>query len=129
MSNNGTPGSHPHADRKNWKPAETGGEYLANCREGLESYSERRMAKLLGSSRVQLYRAKLMAELPEELFELLLANDVTSSRELANVARGLRGKGPNGECERCPHCGYVLRLRGPWKPETARIVNEWIASQ
>jgi hypothetical protein len=87
------------------------------------------MAKLLGWSRVQLYRARLMAELPEELFDLLLANGIASSRKLANVARGLRGEGPNGECERCPNCGYLLRLRGPWKPETARIVNEWIASQ
>ena len=48
---NGTPGSHPHSDRPNWRQAETLDEYLANCREGLEQYSDRRAAKLMGVSR------------------------------------------------------------------------------
>ena len=32
----GSPGSHPHSDRPNWRPAETVEEYLNNVREGLE---------------------------------------------------------------------------------------------
>ena len=68
-----SPGSHPHSDRPNWEPAETANDYLRNCREGLEAYSDRRMAKLLGWSRAHLWRAKLMAEIPEDLFERLPA--------------------------------------------------------
>jgi hypothetical protein len=45
----------------NWQPASTKVDYLRNCREGLEDYSERRLAKLLGWSRIRIHRAKLMA--------------------------------------------------------------------
>jgi hypothetical protein len=104
-------------------------EYEANCRAGLERYSERRAAELLGWSRIRLYRARLMAELPDDLFDRLLADGVSSSRELAAVARGRRGEAGACESERCPHCGVLLRLRGPWRPSTARLVNDWIASR
>ncbi len=125
----GAPGSHPHSDRPNWRPAETADEYVRNCQEGLETYSERRMAKLLGISRARLWRWKLMAEIPEELFERLLAemNHVPSTKELANVGRALYGHGPAHDVERCPHCGEVLRVRGRWRPDTAKIVNEWLS--
>jgi hypothetical protein len=43
----GSRGSHPHSDRPNWRPAETYDEYVSNCQEGLEEWSERRAAKLL----------------------------------------------------------------------------------
>ncbi len=121
------PGSHPHSDRPNWRPAETADEYVRNCQDGLEAYSERRMAKLLGISRARLWRWKLMAEVPEELFERLLAetSHVPSTKELANVARALNGHGPTHDAERCPHCGEVLRVRGRWRPGTAKVVNEW----
>ncbi len=127
----GSPGSHPHSDRPNWQPAETVDEYVRNCQEGLETYSERRMAKLFGISRARLWRWKLMAEIPEELFEQLLAetNHVPSTKELANVARALNGHGPSHDAERCPHCGEVLRVRGRWRPGTAKIVNDWLKEQ
>ncbi len=141
MTKSGSPGSHPHSDRPNWQPAETADDYMRNCREGLETFSERRMAKLLGWSRTHpkllgwsrthLWRAKLMAEIPEELFNRLLAesNHVPSAKELANVARALNGAGPPHDVERCPHCGEVIRERGGWRPITARIVNEWLSEQ
>ena len=89
---NGSPGSHPHADRRNWKPAETIDEYLQNCREGLEDYSQRKAAGLWRVSRSELQRWELMAEIPEPLFEALLAAPrVPSTTALAGVARALRG--------------------------------------
>ena len=41
-----SPGSNPHADRPNWRPPETIGEYVSNCQENLEVYTDRRFAKL-----------------------------------------------------------------------------------
>ena len=124
----GSPGSHPHSDRPNWRPAETVADYQRNCDDGLETYSERRMAKLLGVSRTALWRWRMMAEIPEELFERLLAeaNHVPSTKELANIGRALNGHGPDHDAERCPHCGEVIRVRGRWRPSTAKIVNEWL---
>ena len=126
-----SPGSHPHSDRPNWQPAENSDEYVRNCQEGLEVYSERRMAKLLGISRARLWRWKLLAEIPEDLFERLLAraDHVPSTKELANVARALNGLGPPHDVELCPHCGEVLRVRGRWRSSTARIVNEWLSER
>ena len=125
------PGSHPHSDRPNWRPAETAEEYLRNCDEGLEAYSERRMAKLLGVSRTALWRWKMIAEIPEELFERLLAkpDHALSTKELANIGRALNGRGPSHDAECCPHCGEVLRVRGRWRSSTAKIVNEWLKEQ
>ena len=48
---------------RNWQPAETIEDYLRNCREGSEEYSERRAAQLLGWPRMKVYRAKLMADI------------------------------------------------------------------
>jgi len=89
------------------------------------------MAKLLGWSRAHLWRAKLMAEIPEELFERLLAraDHAPSTKELANVARALNGHGPTHDAEHCPHCGKVLRVRGRWRAGTAKIVNEWLSDK
>ncbi len=131
MAVSGSPGSHPHSDRPNWRPAETAKEYVSNCQEGLEAYSERRMAKMLGVSRARLWRWKLMAGIPEELFEHLLVetDHVPSTKELANVGRALNGRGPAHDAEYCPHCGEVLRVRGRWRSSTARIVNQWLSER
>ncbi len=127
----GSPESHPHSDRPNWQPAQTADAYLRNCDDGLETYSERRMAKLLGVSRTTLWRWKWMGEIPDELFERLLdrADRVPSTTEFANIGRALYGRGPAHDVERCPHCGEVLRVRGRWRPSTAKIVNEWLREQ
>ncbi len=129
MTEPGSPGSHPHSDRPNWQPAETADDYLRNCKDGLEVYSDRRMAKLMGISRANLWRWKLMAEIPEELFERLMArtDHTLSTKEIANVARALNGNGPSHDAECCPHCGEVLRVRGRWQPDTEKIVNEWLS--
>jgi len=79
MTDDGSPGSHPHSDRPNWQQAETIADYARNIREGLEEYSDRRAAKLLGRSRIHVYRAKLMAELPNALFERLLGRRLIKS--------------------------------------------------
>ena len=128
---NGSPGSHPHADRPNWQRAESFDDYILNCREGLEAFSERRAAKLLGVSRMLLYRAKLMAQIPEELFEHLLANSrgqnkPPSTTELANIGRAISGEGPPADVECCPHCGEVIRVRPRVRASVAKVVNDWL---
>jgi hypothetical protein len=121
----GSPGSHG----RNWSPAETAGDYLRNCREGLEEYSERRMAKLMGWSRAQMWRARLMAELPDELFDTLLAADqYPSSKSLAAVALALRRGEARGNAECCPRCGYVVRIRGAVSDAYLAIVNRWLSA-
>jgi len=124
-------GHHPHSDRPNWQPAQTAEDYLRNIDDGLEDYSERRMAKLLGVSRTTLWRWKWMGEIPDELFERLLdrADHVPSTKEFANIGRALSGHRPAHDVERCPHCGEVLRMRGRWRSSTARIVNEWLSDR
>ncbi len=42
-----SPGSHSHSHRPNWQPAETVEQYLRNCQEGLETYSEQRLANVV----------------------------------------------------------------------------------
>ena len=119
---NGSPGSHPHADRPNWQPAETAAEYFRNCQEGLETFSQRRLAKILGVSRIVLWRARMLAEIPEDLFERILAqpDHKTSTRELASIGAALAGKASAVEVERCWHCGEVQRVRGQWRAATAK---------
>lgn len=91
------PGSHPHSDRPNWQPAETVDEYLANVREGLEPYSQRRLAKLLGVPRIELYRWTQMAAIPDELFERLMEDAANlSTKRLAQIGQALKGHKKNG---------------------------------
>jgi hypothetical protein len=123
---NGSPGSHG----RNWSPAETFADYMRNCEEGLEARSDRRAAKLLGVSRAEFWRWRLMAELPDDLFEALLpaGKKLPTSREFANIARALRSDFMR-EVERCPHCGEVLRVRNVCSPERAAVVTRWLAER
>ena len=122
----GSPGSH---DGRNWRPGETIEDYIRNCREGLETWSLRRAAKLLRQSRADLWRARLIASLPEDLFEALIeSSSPPSPRELANIGRALRGDRMR-EVERCPHCGGLLRVRNLCSPKSAVIVNRWLAGE
>jgi hypothetical protein len=130
----GSLGSHPHSDRPNWRPAETADEYLANCREGLEEYSERRVAKLLGMSRMRLWRAGLMGEIPDKLFELILATAKrekikVSTKMLAYVGQALRTWNVGRDVECCPNCGHVLRVRRHIHPKVVECINAWIADR
>jgi hypothetical protein len=122
-----SPGSHRHSDRPNWRPAETAEDYIRNCREGLETYSDRRFAKLSGLSRITLWRAGRIAELPDDLFEYILREArkrhiKLSEKSMAQVAVALRGSKNVAEVERCPHCGGVLRIRAQVGDQLADIV-------
>ncbi|MGO4836811.1 hypothetical protein AB4144_31655 [Rhizobiaceae sp. 2RAB30] len=125
----GSPGSHvpnPHADRTNWRPAETLEDYLQNCCEGLEIYSDRRAAKLLGWSRIEVYRAKLIASLPEDLFDRLIESDpVPSAKALAQIAQALESGTLSREIERCPKCGHVLRVRRTGFDRYREVLASW----
>jgi hypothetical protein len=130
VQGNGSPGSHPHADRRNWKPAETIDEYLQNCREGLEDYSQRKAAGLWGVSRSELQRWRLMADIPEPLFEALLsASRAPSTKSLGEVGRALRGTPGKADIECCPQCGFRLRVRPRVSAEYVRIVAHWLSQQ
>ncbi len=130
-NSNFSPGSHPHADRPNWQPAETADEYFRNCQEGLETFSERRAAKIMGVSRIKLWRWRRTAEIPDDLFERLMTelDHIPSSRELANIGQAVCGKNTSPEAECCPHCGGLLRLRGRWRESTRRLVRDWIKAK
>jgi hypothetical protein len=110
----------------NWQPSTTIDDYLHNCREGLEEYLEGRAAKLFGLPSIELQRWKLMAELPEGLFERLFAHGVRSTKALSNVALAF-GRGQNGaEVERCPHCGEVLRTRWQVGNVVRAAIKAWL---
>jgi hypothetical protein len=124
-----SPGSHPHSDQPNWRPAETIDEYLRNCRGGLEKYSERHAAKLMGVSRIALWRWKRIGELPSGLLEHILQKGglkEVSVKALAQVSVALR-RGNLADMECCPRCGHVLRRRARVSDDLVSIVNEWIA--
>jgi hypothetical protein len=123
----GPPGSHPHADQPNWQPAKTADDYMRNCREGLEGFSERRLAGLMGLPRMKLWRMRMMAAIPDDLFELLLRSErLPSTKALAQIAAVLAGKAPKEDVERCPCCGHILRTR--WlRPDLVKITNKWLA--
>jgi hypothetical protein len=126
----GPPGSHPHADRRNWQPAATIDDYMRNCRDGLENYSGRRSAKILGVSRGKFWRMKLMAQLPDDLLErLMAARPQPSSKALAQVAHMLGGDNKISDVETCPHCGEVLRVRSRVRADLAQIVVDWMIEQ
>lgn len=129
MNDTCSPGGHPHSDKPNWKPADNADDYLSNCNAGLETYSDRRMAELFGCSRIDLWRAKRIAELPEELFERLLTGGIGSSKALAAAAHVLSGADMAAETECCPHCGGVLRRRAHISEKAARIIDAWLAQQ
>jgi hypothetical protein len=123
----GPPGGHPPEDRRNWHPAETIDDYLANCREGLETYSERRAAKLMGWSRAKVHRAKAIESIPADLFERLLEqDDVPSLTEMALIGQALQGRGKSQEVETCPRCEFVLRVRTRISTGSADIVLAWL---
>ena len=118
----------PRGAIPNWRPATTFEDYLRNCREGLEEYSDRRAAQLLRWSRMRLHRARLMAELPDALFEQLLAHGVLSSKALANIAIAHKTGNIIDEIEHCPHCGGVLRARLRVGKAAQAAIGAWLES-
>ena len=122
------PGEHPHSDRPNWRPAETLEEYLLNVSEGLEKRSVKRLTKLLGLGRIQAWRARQMAEIPEGLFWRLLKGGVRGAKQLAQVGLAFRRNDGNkpAEIECCPHCGEVVRVRWLIGTKARKVIQQWI---
>jgi hypothetical protein len=67
----------------------------------------------LGASRVEFWRWRLVAELPEDLFDRLVKlRPIPSTKALAQLVLVLKGHSKTADVERCPHCGEVVRIRG-----------------
>jgi hypothetical protein len=75
-----------------------------------------------------LYRVLLMAELPDELFEHLLAARV-GLREMALIAAAAKSDAPAYDVERCPHCSGVLRRRSRISPKARAAIREWLDAE
>jgi hypothetical protein len=75
---------------------------------------------------MKVWQARMMAEIPEELFERLLRSN-PSTKALAQIGAVLAGKAPKEDIERCPCCGHILRMR--WlRPDLVKITEEWLAA-
>jgi hypothetical protein len=118
----------PRGAIPNWQPATTFDDYIRNCREGLEEYSDRRLARITGWSRMHVFRMHLIAELPKALFERLLAADdiPISAKALAGIALALRRGQTRADIERCPHCGEALRVRYPVGKAARKVITAWL---
>jgi hypothetical protein len=68
--------------------------FSAISQEGLEKFSQRRTAKLLGENRSALWRYRWMAKLPEKLFTRLMRKpgNPASTKMLADISRAMAGK-------------------------------------
>ena len=123
------PGEHPHSDRRNWRRAETPEEYLANCREGLERYSDKRFAQILGEPRIYVHRARAVADIPKDLFERLVDEGPPSETMMAYIGQAIReGVWPE-DIDACPCCGHVLRKRHRVSERYRDFVNEWLRTK
>jgi hypothetical protein len=126
---NGPPGGHPHNDRPNWQPGDDDTDELLTqkIRDAIrDGVSERKMAKLLGIPRSQLWKGKAMAAIPEDLFNRLMAARV-GGRALVYIGRFFTDPDnpPNVETECCPNCGQLLRTRNKAILRAFDIVQQW----
>lgn len=121
VDGNGSPGSHPHSDRPNWRPGDDDRDELLaqKIADALrDGKSERQIAKLLGISRMRVWRMKAISRIPEPLFDRLCEAWTVgllprlSTKLLAAIGRALEdGELLRGEVECCPNCGHKLRIR------------------
>ncbi len=120
----GSPGSHSHADQPNWRPAVTADEYLNNCSEGLEVYSERRMAKLMGVPRFSCGGAYRKQQ-----------SHLNYSKSCSKPSAARRSWPPSALCslaqiwpwkkEHCPHCGEVRSVKARFSKQHELILRDW----
>jgi hypothetical protein len=77
---------------------------------------------------------KLMASIPDDLFNRLLAagreaGRSASTKALAQVGHFLSGDTKDLDVETCPHCGGVLRVRGRLRADLAKVVADWLVEK
>jgi hypothetical protein len=134
-----SPGSHSHSERPNWRPGDDDIDDLLiqKIADALrDGKSERQLAKLLGLSRMRLWRAKVAARIPEPLLERLSKArragliKALSMKSLAAIGRALQdGELLRGEVARCPNCGHTLRVRPDTPQAVITIVADWLEEQ
>jgi hypothetical protein len=129
---NGSPGSHPHSNRPNWQPGDNDADELLQQKiaDALrDGKGERHIAKLLGVSRMALWRGKILSEIPHGLLERLCAARVgiKAMIYIGRLCRDLNADrelpGPEVEC--CPKCGYQLRVRNKGILRAIDIFRRW----
>ena len=123
----GSPGSHPHADRPNWQPGDDDADDLLQQKIGdafRDGKSERHIAKLLGVSRMAIWRGKILNEIPPGLLERLFAARV-GTKALIYIGRFLRDRSQSPEVECCPNCGHVLRVRNKNILRAFDVMEQW----
>jgi hypothetical protein len=125
-----SPGSHPHADRPNWRKAETFEEYIINVPEGLEPFSQRRCASLISVSRKKLWEMDLMGSVPKELWERLVkAGAATTSSAMVNIAEPSKKAKCFERSSAVLTADEVPRMRSRMTEKASVIVNAWIDEQ
>jgi hypothetical protein len=125
----GSPGSHPHSDRPNWRPGDDDADELLRQKiaDALrDGKSERHLAKLLELPRTTLWRGKKLAAIPDGLYERLAYAHV-GRKAMIYIGRYCEtGELPGVETERCPHCGHKLRVRAVGIRRAIDVLNKWI---
>lgn len=104
------PGSTTEAARRNFHID----DYLQMCRDGEATFSISEAARVMGVSRMHVYRMMMLAEVSDEEFEEILAEreerGLTSLSALYDEVKRRTGRARE-YVEHCPHCGGALRTR------------------
>jgi hypothetical protein len=124
----GSPGSRDLLP--NWRPGDGDADELLRQKiaDALRhGKGERHIAKLLGVSRMTLWRGKKSSAIPTGLFQRLLHARVGTKALIAIGRFCETGELPQFERECCPNCGHVLRVRSVKGIRRAiDILNKWI---
>jgi hypothetical protein len=87
----------------------------------------RQAAKAAGLSRMDVYQARLISELPGDLFKMLLESDAPSVNALVQVAKALKKDNPLAyDVECCQHCGGPLRRRLHVRGKARDVLAAWL---
>src|SRR5258708_36833177 len=109
MTDTCSSGSHPQSNRPNWQPGDDDADELLTQKiaDALrDGKSERQIAKLLGISRMMLWRGKVMSAIPDVLADRLMVPR-TGGKALLHVAWTLSK--PDNYANAATHCSPTTR--------------------
>jgi hypothetical protein len=129
IADDGSPGSHPHSARPNWRPGDDDAEELLLQKivdASRDGKGERQIAKLLGVSRMMFWRGKKLGAIPEGLYERLAEAGIGIKAKIWIGRFCETGELLDAEVECCPNCGHRLRARTKDIRRAIDILNKWI---